>query len=109
DLTWYQYLFTEFRALLVYIGIFLFPVSLNLDWDFPISRTIFDHGAVLGLLALLALAVAAWRWRTRLPLAGFGYFLFLLLLSPTSSILPIKDPGAERRLYLPMLGLLLIS
>jgi tetratricopeptide (TPR) repeat protein len=108
DLPWYRYLFTEFRALFVYIGTFLFPASLNLDWDFPISRTIFDRGAIFGLVVLLALAAAAWRFRSRWPLAGFGYFLFLLLLLPTSSILPIKDPVAERRLYLPMLGLLLI-
>jgi tetratricopeptide (TPR) repeat protein len=108
DLPWYRYLFTEFRALFVYIGTFLFPAGLNLDWDFPISRTIFDRGAIFGLIVLLALAAAAWRFRSRWPLAGFGFFLFLLLLSPTSSILPIKDPVAERRLYLPMLGLLLI-
>lgn len=108
DLPWYRYLFTECRALFVYIGTFLFPAGLNLDWDFPISRNILDHGAIFGLVVLVALAAAAWRFRSRFPLAGFGYLLFLLLLSPTSSILPIKDPVAERRMYLPMLGLLLI-
>jgi tetratricopeptide (TPR) repeat protein len=108
DLTWYQYLFTQFRAVFVYIGTFLFPAHLTLDWDFPISKTIFDHGAIIGLVVLAALAVAAWHFRSRFPLAAFGYFVFLLLLSPTSSILPIRDPVAERRMYLPMLGLLLI-
>jgi tetratricopeptide (TPR) repeat protein len=47
-------------------------------------------------------------FRKRFPLAAYGFFVFLLLLAPTSSILPIKDPVADRRLYLPMLGLLLI-
>jgi tetratricopeptide (TPR) repeat protein len=108
DFTWYQYFFTQCRALFVYIGIFLLPVNLTADWDFPISRTILDRGAIFGLLALLALAAAAWRYRRRFPLASYGYFVFLILMSPTSSILPIKDPIAERRLYLPMLGLLLI-
>jgi tetratricopeptide (TPR) repeat protein len=32
-----------------------------------------------------------------------------VLLSPTSSILPIQDPIADRRMYLPMLGLILIA
>ena len=41
DLTWYQYLFTQFRAIFVYIGMFVLPVNLTADWDFPISRTIF--------------------------------------------------------------------
>jgi len=108
DLTWYQYLFTQFRAVFVYIGTFLFPVHLTLDWDFPISKTILDHGSIIGLVVLAALAAAAWHFRRRFPLAALGYFVFLLLLSPTSSILPIRDPVAERRMYLPMLGLLLI-
>ena len=59
--------------------------------------------------ALLALAAVAWRYRRSFPLAGYGYFVFLVLLSPTSSILPIKDPIADRRMYLPMLGLILIA
>jgi tetratricopeptide (TPR) repeat protein len=108
EFTWYQYFFTQCRALFVYIGMFVLPVNLTADWDFPISRTILDRGAIFGLLALLALAAAAWRYRRRFPLASYGYFAFLLLMSPTSSILPIKDPIAERRLYFSMFGLLLI-
>ena len=109
DFTWYQYLFTQFRAIFAYVFNFLLPVHLNVDWDFPISRGIFDHGAIFGLAALLALAAAAWRYRRNFPLAGYGYFVFLVLLSPTSSILPIKDPIADRRMYLPILGLILIA
>ena len=108
EFTWYQYFFTQCRALFVYIGMFILPVNLTADWDFPISRTILDRGAIFGLLALLALAAAAWRYRRRFPLASYGWFVFLLLMAPTSSILPIKDTIAERRLYFSMIGLLLI-
>ncbi len=108
DLTWYQYLFTQFRALFVYLGMFVLPVNLTADWDFPFSRTILDRGAVFGLAGLLALAGLAWRYRRQFPLACYGFFVFLLLMAPTSSILPIKDPIAERRIYFSMLGLLLI-
>jgi tetratricopeptide (TPR) repeat protein len=107
--TWYQYLFTEFRVIFAYIFNFLLPVNLNADWDFPISRTLFDQGSVFALAGLLALAALAWHYRRRFPLAGYGYFVFLALLAPTSSILPIKDPIADRRMYLPALGLILIA
>jgi len=108
DLTWYQYLFTQFRALFVYIWTFVLPVRLTADWDFPISRTILDRGAIFGLAALLALVIAAWIWRRRFPLACYGFLVFLILMAPTSSIMPIRDPVAERRLYTSMIGLLLI-
>jgi tetratricopeptide (TPR) repeat protein len=108
DFTWYQYLFTQFRALFVYLRLFLFPVGLNLDYDFPISKGILDHGAIFGLAGLAAITVAAWIYRRRYPLASFGWFAFLILMAPTSSVLPIRDPVAERRMYLGMLGLLLM-
>jgi tetratricopeptide (TPR) repeat protein len=108
DFTWYQYLFTQFRAVFVYLGLFFFPANLTLDWDFPISHTLFEHAAIVGLVFLLALIVAAWMLRHRFPLACYGFYAFLILLSPTSSILPIRDPVAERRMYFAILGLLLI-
>jgi len=108
DFRWYQYFFTQWRALFVYLRQFLFPASLNADWDFPISKTPMDHGAIFGLIALVALAIAAWLLRRRFRLASYGFFVWLVLMAPTSSILPIQDPVAERRLYFSMLGLLLI-
>ena len=108
DFTWYQYLFTEFRVFFTYLFNFVLPVNLNVDWDFPISHTIFEHGAIFALAGLLALAAVAWRYRRSFPLAGYGYFVFLVLLAPTSSIIPIQDPIADRRMYLPILGLILI-
>jgi tetratricopeptide (TPR) repeat protein len=108
DFTWYQYFFTQCRALFVYPAEFLLPVRLTADWDFPISKNILDHGAIAGLIALVGLAAAAWHFRRRFPLASYGFFAYLLLMAPTSSILPIQDPVAERRIYFSMIGLLLI-
>jgi tetratricopeptide (TPR) repeat protein len=107
-LTWYQYFFTQWRALFVYLGTFLLPVKLSVDWDFPISRPAVEHGAIFGLIALIALCVVAWYCRRRFPLAAYGFFTYLILMAPTSSILPIRDPIADRRLYFSMIGLLLI-
>ena len=109
DFRWYEYFFTQCRALFVYLRLFVLPFGLTVDYDYPLSRSLFDHGAVLGLLALVAITVAAWIWRRRFPLMSFGWFVFLILMAPTSSVMPIKDVIAERRLYLSMLGLLLIA
>jgi tetratricopeptide (TPR) repeat protein len=108
EFTWYQYFFTQWRAIFVYLGMFFWPAHLTLDWDFPISHTVLEHGAIVWLAILIALIAAAWILRRRFPLATYGFLMFLILLAPTSSILPIKDPVAERRLYFAILGLLLI-
>jgi len=108
DFTWYQYLYTQGRVIWVYIRLFFLPYGQTVDYDFPISRTPLDHGAIFGLLALGALAAAAILFRRRYPLASYGYLVFLALLAPTSSVVPILDPIAERRMYLPLIGLLLV-
>jgi len=108
-ITWYQYFFTQWRVIWQYVLLFVFPLGQNLDPDVAISRNVTDHAAIVALLGLLAVSAAAWIYRRRFPLASYGWFVFLLLLAPTSSFVPIADPYAERRLYLPFIGLLLIA
>lgn len=101
DLT---YFFTQWRSLFTYVQLLIWPSPLNIDRDFPLSQTPLDHGAVYYLTALAAiLALLVWK-RDRRGFVLFGLALALLVLGPTSSILPIQDPIAERRMYLPMAG-----
>jgi protein O-mannosyl-transferase len=108
DLSPGAYFFTQCRVIWIYLRLFLLPLGQNVDADIPLSRTLLDPGAIAGLVGLTAAVTAAWIYRKRWPLAAFGVFVFLLLLAPTSSFVPIKDVLAERRVYLPFLGLLLI-
>jgi tetratricopeptide (TPR) repeat protein len=58
---------------------------------------------------LAAVSIFAWMYRREYPLAAYGWFGFLLLLAPTSSVIPIRDVIAERRIYLPFICLLFIT
>jgi protein O-mannosyl-transferase len=104
-----DYFFTQCRVLWIYVRMFVLPFGQNVDPDIPVSTGLIDHGAIFGLVALLAAVAAAWIYRKRFPLAAFGVFVFLLLIAPTSSFVPIRDVLAERRLYLPFVGLIFIA
>lgn len=106
---WYEYLFTQCRAIWVYARMFALPFGQNIDPDFPVSHSLVDQGALIGLVALLAAVYLAWRSRDEYPLICYGFFFFLITIAPTSSVIPIQDVFAERRLYLPMFGLILIA
>lgn len=103
-----SYFFTQCRVIWTYVRLFFLPFGQNVDPDVAVSQNLLDHGAIIGLAALVALVAAAWIYRQRWPLAAFGIFVFLLLLAPTSSFVPILDVSAERRMYLPFLGLVLV-
>jgi protein O-mannosyl-transferase len=109
DLPWVQYFFTECRVIWDYVRLFFIPFGQNLDPDVDISRDIMAHGAVFALAGLLIVTVLAWIYRRRFPLASYGWFVWLILLAPTSSLVPIRDPMAERRMYLPFIGLLFVT
>jgi protein O-mannosyl-transferase len=102
------YLYTQGRMFWVYVRLLILPFGQNADPDIAISHTPWEHGAIFGLLAIAALLAAAWIFRKRWPLACFGVLVFVLLLAPTSSFIPIQDPMAERRVYLPFLGFALV-
>ena len=108
EITPATYFFTQCRVVWNYIRLFFLPVGQNIDPDVALSHSIFEHGAILGLLALAALLAGAWIYRKKFPLASFGVFVFLLLVAPTSSFVPLTDVMAERRAYLPLAGLLLV-
>jgi protein O-mannosyl-transferase len=106
---WYQYAFTEARAIFTYIRLAVFPVGQSLDHDFAPSHTIMEHGAIYCMILLAAVVVVSVILRRRYPLFCFGLLMFLIWLAPTSSIVPLDDALVERRMYLPLLGLILIG
>jgi len=108
DLPPLTYFFTQCRVIWTYVRMFILPYGQNADPDVALSPRVLDHGAIVGLIALVAAVAAAWIYRKRWPLASFGVLTFILLLAPTSSVVPIRDVLAERRLYLPFLGLVLV-
>jgi len=106
--TWLQYFYSQCRAIWLYLRLFVLPFGQNIDHDFAVSRTLLAHGAIIGLAALLLAVAVAIYYRKRFALASYGFLAFLLLLAPTSSFVPILDLVAERRVYLPFIGLLLV-
>jgi tetratricopeptide (TPR) repeat protein len=109
DVTWQDYLFTQFRMYWLYLRLLAVPFGLNADYDIQPSRTLLEHYSWLALAGLVALAGAALWIRNRLPVVSCGLLFFFLTLFPTSSFYPLLDYAAERRLYLPSIGFLLAA
>jgi tetratricopeptide (TPR) repeat protein len=108
--TAWQYLCTEFRALIYYLKLLFLPLPANLNFDtyFPVSKTFFEPRVIISFLACAALAICGiWNLKKN-PLAAFFIFWYFIILAPTSSILPIEDVMYERRLYLASLGWIML-
>lgn len=99
-----HYLFTQFAVMVTYIGRLFVPINQNLDYDYPIAKTLLCPPVLAGLFVLIFILFIAVRIFARHRLISFGICWFFLTLVPESSIIPIKDVIFEHRLYLPMVG-----
>lgn len=99
-----DYLLTQFNVIVTYIRLLFFPVNQNLDYDYPISHTLFEFPTFLSFLFLASIVIfGVWMFR-KSRLISFGIFWFFITLSVESSIIPIRDVIFEHRVYLPSVG-----
>ena len=97
-----QYVLTQLSVLVTYLRLFFYPFGQNIDWDFPISDSLFVTQTIFSLLLLVVLFALSFVTYRRFRLVALGILGFFLTLAPTSSIIPIKDVIFEHRMYLPV-------
>ncbi len=100
----FQYLLTQFNVLVVYLKLLFFPLGLNFDYDFKISKGFFEFPTYLSFTALSLIIFLGFRLRKTKPLIAFGIFWFFTTLLADSSLFPLADVIFEHRLYLSCYG-----
>ena len=97
---------TQFRVVLYYLTLLMYPhpARLNLDYDFSLSRTVLDPPAtLLSILIVLGLIGYSFRAARKRPVLSFGILWYFGNLVIESSIFPL-EMVFEHRLYLPAIG-----
>jgi tetratricopeptide (TPR) repeat protein len=122
-----EYIYTQFNVIRTYLRLLILPARQNLDYDYPISGSLFEAHTALSLMVLLSLVVlglysfvkaapetrnsdrdsSVVQTKTLFRLAAFGIFWFFITLSVESSIIIIQDVISEHRVYLPSYGFFL--
>jgi hypothetical protein len=100
------YLLTSFNVLWTYIRLLFLPINQNLDYDYPIAKTLFEFPTLLSFLGHFAVVgVSFWLYKKRgWLLIPFGVAWFYITVSPVQSFVPIIDVIFEHRLYMPSIG-----
>jgi hypothetical protein len=97
---------TQFRIVLYYVTLLIYPhpSRLNLDYDFPISKTILDPATTLVSILIIAglVGYSVWIAKKR-PVLSFFILWYFGNLVIESSIFPL-EMVYEHRLYLPAVG-----
>jgi tetratricopeptide (TPR) repeat protein len=100
------YLFTQFRAWVYYIKLYLWPDPLILDYPgFGWSASFWDVRVLSSFALIAAIIVAAWRVRRTEPILSFFMCWFFIALLPEASIVVRPDKVTGYRPYLAYAGL----
>ena len=96
----WEYLCTQFGAILNYLKLCVWPCPLVFDYGNYIAENVLEIAVcgVVVVLAGLATVVALWRW----PKVGFLGVWFFAIFAPTTSFIPELQTVAEHRMYLPL-------
>ncbi len=105
-ITWDKYLITQFRVILKYLQLMVFPIGQNLDYDYPLSHSLFEVRTLLSFFAVAGLFTGAVYLFNKNRLLSFGIIWFFVTISVESSIFPLGDLIFEHRLYLPSVGII---
>jgi len=104
----WSYLLNQSVIVTHYLTLAVWPQKLvaYYGWSLPVTLAqVWPYAAFLVAGVALS-AVALVRW----PRVGFLLAWFFVTLAPTSSILPIAaEVGADRRMYVPLMGLVVLA
>ncbi len=112
----YAYLITQFRVIVMYLRLIVLPVGQSMHYDNRLFTTVLEPQVFLSLMFLLLMfGSSIWllqrHKKTKNPfhkIIPFSVFWFFITLSIESSIVPIRDAAFEHRLYLPVMGIIII-
>jgi protein O-mannosyl-transferase len=104
------YILTSFNVIWTYIRLLILPINQNLDYNYPVARTLFEFPTLLSFLGHIAVAgFAFWAYlKKRWTLVPFGVAWFYIGLSPVQSFVPIVDVIFEHRVYMPSIGFIIV-
>ena len=104
----WTYLLNQAVMIARYLRLAIWPRSLVVFYGWPLPLTLGDvMPYALLIVVLLLLTVVA---LVRRPKLGFLGAWFFITLAPTSSVVPIAtEVGAERRMYLPLVALVVLA
>jgi Flp pilus assembly protein TadD len=104
----WTYLLNQAVMITQYLKLTIWPYDLVLDYGIPRSFTLIEVlPQALLVVVLLMFTFAALVWK---PWIGFCCAWVFVTLAPTSSFIPIAtEVGAERRMYLPLAGIIVAA
>lgn len=109
-ITPFQFLISEFKVVLHYLWMFVWPVGVSVEYDWKLAQSFFSFDSLAPFLVLLSIygwAVYA-MFKKKAAVVVFGLLWFLICVAPRSSIIPSPELVCDYKTYLASMGWLFV-
>lgn len=104
------YFISEFKVILHYLSIFLWPFDISVEYDWVLSRSFFAPDCLIPFLLLVAIAFFLIKLIRKDPknLVAFGMLWFFIYIAPRSTIIPSAELLVDYKTYGASIGWLFV-
>lgn len=106
----YVFFISQFKVILHYLWIFIWPFNISVEYDWMVSRSFFAPDCILPFIVLVALVCIVAYALKRNPInpVCFGALWFACAVAPRSSIMPSPELLVDYKTYLASVGWLFV-
>ena len=109
-ITRWNYFISQFKVILHYMWIFIWPWNMSVDYDWKMVPDFFSNDCIFPLLLLLGIGVFILNLlrKNKTDIRAFAALWFFIGLSPRSTFIPSTELVADYKTYFSSFGLLLL-
>lgn len=109
-ITIWMYFTSQFKVILHYIWMFIWPFNISVEYDWLLCRSFFSPDCLAPLSALVAIFYSIYRLlqKNYASLTAFGLVWFFVAIAPRSSIIPSPELLVDYKTYSASFGLLFL-
>ncbi len=106
----YHYALTQLSAVLTYLRLILVPYGQNLDWEYPLSKSLWDTQVISSVAIIGGILLVTWwlyykrQADARRSLIFCSVIWYFVTIAISSSIIPLPDVMVEHRCYIATIG-----
>lgn len=110
EITRWSYCMSQFKVILHYLWIFLWPFAISVDYDWKMAPEFFSPEVIVPLLflILIGIGIATLLYKDKTNPIAFGALWFFVGIAPRSSIIPSTELVADYKTYFSSYGWLLL-
>ncbi len=110
QITPWSYCISEFKVILHYLWIFIWPFNMSVEYDWVLSKGLLAPDSFFPLLALSIIGYLVYRLlaKNKVNLIAFGLLWFMICIAPRSSIIPSAELIVDYKTYAASFGWLFV-